>query len=74
MKLKNGAAVISRSKTRDLGFVVLAQWRKNNGQMEYITWIAGVEKDGSLNCYWGHYFTDLEKATRDYKDRVIQFC
>jgi len=70
MKLKNGASVISKSKCKDIGFVILAQKRRANDSMEYITWLT----DNELNCYHGNYHNYLKNATHDYKDRVIKYC
>jgi hypothetical protein len=69
MRLKNGAALISKSKIMDGGYVILAQKRISGDQMEYITWIA----DDDLNCYSGNYFLDLKEATMDYKKRVVDY-
>ena len=41
--------------------VVLCEW---NG--EYVTWMHNKEDNG---YFWGHYFSDLEKARIDYRKR-----
>ena len=70
MKLKNGFSVISKSKCKEQGYVILAQRRRYDDTMEYVTWIT----DDNMNCYYGHYMDNIEDGTRDYKDRVIQYC
>ena len=32
------------------------------------------ESDGSYSWAWGHYFTVLEDAERDYKSRLNEMC
>ena len=70
MKLKNGASIISKTKCKDVGYIILAQKRKSDGTMEYITWLT----DDDLNCFHGNYYSHLENATRNYKKRVIQYA
>jgi len=69
-KLKNGATIISKSKCDGPGYVILAKKERIAGYIEYITWIT----DNDMNCFWGHYTTDLKEARTDYKDRVKHYC
>jgi hypothetical protein len=54
--LKNGAIALDERN----GYCI-AKWND-----EYVTW--AVDKEG--NAYWGHYFSDIMEAVRDYMQRA----
>jgi hypothetical protein len=59
-KLANGATVVAVKQVSTGDFVVLASWLD-----EYVTWRA----TDSTNTYWGHYFSDLVPAVKDFESR-----
>lgn len=63
--LRNGAEVVRRAFRQGCGWLFLARWEKN-GRTEWVTWWATDEGD----CYWGHYFRDVDKANGDFEERL----
>ena len=61
-KLNNGATVMA-SKIKNDYVVVLAEW--NDAYCRFVTW--AVDERG--DAYWGHYFSDQEKAMKDFLSR-----
>ncbi len=57
-KLPNGANIIYKDT---LHRIVMCQYGN-----EYVTWHIDDEGYG----FWGHYFSDIYDAMRDYEDRV----
>ena len=71
--LKNGAEVIRKEHCTDgSGYVILTRRKTHNinKQFEFITWIT----DNEMNCFYGNYFNDAEKANLDYWKRVDEYC
>ena len=63
--LVNGAEIISRTYACDR-WIVLCRWAKNDVQHEWVTWCC----DNEGNAFWGHYFSNPDKARADYQLRV----
>lgn len=67
-KLPNGATVLEyKSFNGPFGYddvrnVVLA---KTDGYMPYVTW----RLDAIGNAYWGHYYSNLNEAKKDFQER-----
>lgn len=38
--------------------------------IEFITWEFNANSENEINCYWGHYFNDENKARLDFIKRV----
>lgn len=49
--------------------VTLVLWLNKSGSIEYSTHIALTQPDGTAELINGHYYQDLDAASRDYKDR-----
>lgn len=56
----NAEIVIAESPTAPSPF---ATWQRN---------IENDEQDGAENFFWGHYFSDPERAQDDFKQRVAE--
>lgn len=53
--------------------IVLAE--KKTAQDSFITWRRSMDKDaknGIESFYWGHPFSDLKNAERDFRERIYQ--
>ena len=67
MTLLNGATLIAAKDRHADEFVVLAM---SPGSYEpYVTWVAGIDDDGDVITFWGHYFQDIAEAVRDFEGR-----
>lgn len=58
--LSNGARVLKYDDDKQ---VVLALFHDN----EFVTWAT----DDKGNCFWGHYYPNIDEALEDYNDRII---
>ena len=60
--------------TSDIG----VQYRFVLGRMEtkcgtmYVTWDSAIRGTGTVDYFWGHYFTDEKKARADYHRRLLE--
>lgn len=65
--LPNGFTVVAAKPLRDGFWVVLAVEKRYGGQkIEYATWDADPD---SGTTYSGHYFSDFDKAVKDFNRR-----
>ena len=67
---------LKKGDTLPNGATLIRRWRLPNGQYillcsygeQFITWQAGAE---SNDTFWGHYFTKIETARKDFQKRSI---
>ena len=81
IRLANGASILKIKEVEGIGmgrYVVLA-FRGEDAVQPFVTWKASLdvlsvdvdcgEYEERLNCYWGHYYFDIEDALEDFKER-----
>lgn len=58
----------SKAKQQEPGYYIILAKRTTGG--EFVTW----EYNQRTQCYWGHYFSNLDTATRDFLLRDNPEC
>jgi hypothetical protein len=64
-QLANGAYVLDRKLNAD-GHKIVLCFMPDNTQ-KWVSWVQNVSS--GIDFYWGHYFSDLEAAVKDFKTR-----